>query len=372
MERRQGRLEMLAGFGELSPPSSGPAKLRQREAQELLLAGKPKVGRLADRRPHPSAQGRRGRLSPLRRSRQVGAGGDGGRRRRQLDLEHAREVRPRLRADALNGGCFRRQSPDFSCPSDAGGGYGAARKRRQSIPSFRMRARRVWGLIASFRAAPKGPSIRPKDSRSAVSIWRAIAPSSVGSEGASGAAGRGSVRDGRVRAGAPAPSAFTTSSRRPSPRMAARSMTAASSRTLPGQGYAAQQRQVCGCRQRAARAPSRAPARAREVRGERRDVLGALAQRRQTDGEDADAVPEVLAEPALLRPSSGRSRCVAATIRTSTVSELVPADALERAVLEDAQQAHLRGERAARRSRRGTACRRRRARTSPCASRSRR
>ena len=48
------------------------------------------------------------------------------------------------------------------------------------------------------------------------------------------------------------------------------------------------------------------------------NVLAPLAQRRQHDGKNGDAIPQILAE----RPSAtmaAKSRCVAATIRTSTL-----------------------------------------------------
>ena len=116
-----------------------------------------------------------------------------------------------------------------------------------------------------------------------------------------------------------------------------------------------QRRRAEARRRRAARSGARA-------RGCPRAARAAAADR---IGNTRDPVPEVLAERALARPSSRRSRCVAATMRTSTVHRALAADALERAVLQHAQQAHLRRRAAARRSRRGTASRRRRARTSP-------
>ena len=61
-----------------------------------------------------------------------------------------------------------------------------------------------------------------------------------------------------------------------------------------------------------------------EVLGQQRNVLAALAQRRQRDGEDVEAVVEVLAEPALARRSASRSRLVAAMTRTSTGISCVP------------------------------------------------
>ena len=70
----------------------------------------------------------------------------------------------------------------------------------------------------------------------------------------------------------------------------------------------------------------------------------ALAQRRQVDREDRDPVPEVLAEAAL-----GDHR-VQVAMRGGDdahvdVERLAAADALEAAVLQDAQQPHLRRQR---------------------------
>ena len=57
---------------------------------------------------------------------------------------------------------------------------------------------------------------------------------------------------------------------------------------------------------------------AEEVLDEERDVLAALAQRRRGDGDDVEAVVEVLAEAPARCTSARRSRLVAATMRTST------------------------------------------------------
>jgi hypothetical protein len=71
-------------------------------------------------------------------------------------------------------------------------------------------------------------------------------------------------------------------------------------------------------------------------------VIGPLAQRREVDREDADPVPEVLAEAAggdhvLEVAVGGRDQAHVDAAR------LLAADSLECAVLEDAQEAHLRG-----------------------------
>jgi hypothetical protein len=57
---------------------------------------------------------------------------------------------------------------------------------------------------------------------------------------------------------------------------------------------------------------------AEEVAGQDRDVLDALAQRRQRQVDDVDAVVQVLAELAG-RDHAARSRLVAAMMRTSTL-----------------------------------------------------
>ena len=89
-----------------------------------------------------------------------------------------------------------------------------------------------------------------------------------------------------------------------------------------------------------------APARGREVRRERGDVLArARAAAAARIGNTLMRYQRSSRNVALARPSPARSRCVAATMRTSTVSVFVPADALERAVLQHAQQPHLRRER---------------------------
>ena len=94
----------------------------------------------------------------------------------------------------------------------------------------------------------------------------------------------------------------------------------------------------------------------------------ALAQRRQRDLDDVEPVVEVLAELPCRRPSSrGRGGSRRST-RTSTRSARLAADRVELALLQHAQQLGLERRAACRRSRRGRACRRRRARTGPSAS----
>ena len=90
-----------------------------------------------------------------------------------------------------------------------------------------------------------------------------------------------------------------------------------------------------------------------------------MSSRRSRSGgtrhrDDVEPVVEVLAEAAASRPRRARSRLVAATMRTSTVRVLPPPpSALDLALLQHAQQLHLHVAARSRRSRRGTACRRR-------------
>jgi len=75
--------------------------------------------------------------------------------------------------------------------------------------------------------------------------------------------------------------------------------------------------------------------------GQERDILAALAQGRDGDGHDVEAVIEVLAEGALLEGGRGGPGWWPATMRTSMWRVLFAAQALELALLEDAQQFHL-------------------------------
>ena len=92
------------------------------------------------------------------------------------------------------------------------------------------------GLIPRSVAAPRGPSIRPPVRVRACSMCRAMAMSRDTSA-AAGLAGLGDFGVGSPR-GASAdrwPRARSTARPSPPPKIAARSMTAANSRTLPGQ-----------------------------------------------------------------------------------------------------------------------------------------
>ena len=63
-----------------------------------------------------------------------------------------------------------------------------------------------------------------------------------------------------------------------------------------------------------------------EVLGKQLDVAAALAQRRQLDGEDAQAIEQVLAELAFVDRGLSGSRLVAAITRTSTGDLALTAD----------------------------------------------
>ena len=76
-------------------------------------------------------------------------------------------------------------------------------------------------------------------------------------------------------------------------------MTFSSSRTLPGQSYAIS-RSIAVGREDQARLAALLAELVEEVLHEQRDVVLALAQRRQLHGDDVQAVEQVLAEPALL------------------------------------------------------------------------
>ena len=75
---------------------------------------------------------------------------------------------------------------------------------------------------------------------------------------------------------------------------------------------------------------------------EQRDVLAPLAQRRQLDREHVQPVEQVLAQLAAVDRLLADSTLVAAITRTSTDMFLPPAEAAEDALLQHAQQLHLR------------------------------
>lgn len=66
------------------------------------------------------------------------------------------------------------------------------------IPSFRMRDRKVWGLIPSALAAPNGPSMRPCERRRASWMWFTIAASSVGPGAENGVMGGAGAATGII------------------------------------------------------------------------------------------------------------------------------------------------------------------------------
>ena len=86
--------------------------------------------------------------------------------------------------------------------------------------------------------------------------------------------------------------------------------------------------------------PCRRSSASQDVLGQRRDVLGAVAERRDDDPGDVEAVEQVLAEPAggdLLRQVAVGGRDDAGV----GAEGLGPADALELALLEDAEDLGL-------------------------------
>ena len=154
----------------------------------------------------------------------------------------------------------------------------------------------------------------------------------------------------------------------PSQAMNARSTTLRSSRTLPGHA----------CDMRMLERGVVHPGDALVVLGvelldeagdEERDVLAPLAQRRHREGEDVEAVVEVLAERAPSFTAVTGSLLVAATTRTSTRDLGLAAEAAEGAAPRGRGGTWPGCRAASRRSRRGRGCRRGRARSSPRAGR---
>ena len=97
-----------------------------------------------------------------------------------LHLVHVHALRGRARCQQHHGG--HEQNASQQCPPSARpdlhhtrgpiGTRAHERKRRQSSPSLRMRARSVCGFTPSSAAAPPPPSIRPRVRASAASMWR--------------------------------------------------------------------------------------------------------------------------------------------------------------------------------------------------------
>ena len=128
---------------------------------------------------------------------------------------------------------------------------------------------------------------------------------------------------------------------------------------VPGPGVAQQRaRAPRGVEPRLERAGSRSNSR-EEVVDEQRDVLAPLAQRRQLRRGPRSAGSRGPRGSALAVGRARRSRLVAATTRTSTaIGRARRRRAGTRRALEHAQELGLQRRRHARRSRRGTACRR--------------
>ena len=140
-----------------------------------------------------------------------------------------------------------------------------------------------------------------------------------------------------------------------------RSTQLRSSRTLPGQGWAASAASAAGVKRFGAERGAGRRSR-QEVLGEQRDVPAALAQRRHVQRDHREPVEEVLAE------APGGDQVLEVAVGGGDhphvdAHRLAAADPLEALALEHPQQLGLRARAACRRSRRGTACRRRPART---------
>ncbi len=123
----------------------------------------------------------------------------------------------------------------------------------------------------------------------------------------------------------------------------ARSMTFSSSRTLPGQSYSRSRSSASGVEFEIAAAVL-LPVLLEEVLHQQRDVVLALAQRRQVHGDDVQPVVEVLAEAALVdhRAQVDVGRRDDAHV---DLDRLDAAEAHELALLDHAQQLGLRLER---------------------------
>ena len=138
-----------------------------------------------------------------------------------------------------------------------------------------------------------------------------------------------------------------------------------SSRTLPGQGWATSTSSASGVSSFGRRPYSAARA-GHEVAGQERDVLAPLAQRRHVEGDDVQAEVEVLAEgpPAdlLLEVLVGGGDHPHVDGHRGRA-----AHRLDLLLLEGAQDLGLGLRGSCPRPRRGTGCRRRPARTCPCA-----
>ena len=119
-----------------------------------------------------------------------------------------------------------------------------------------------------------------------------------------------------------------------------------SSRTLPGKAVG-RERVRCASSVDATCRGDRWPAAAsaRKCRASSGNVLAARAQRRERERHHVEPIVEVGPERARSWQASTRSRLVAATTRTSTLMRLVAADALDLALLQDAQQLGLHGQR---------------------------
>ena len=136
------------------------------------------------------------------------------------------------------------------------------------------------------------------------------------------------------------------------------SIAFSSSRTLPGHCCSRKQphRLDADARYVAVHAGARTCEGSGRRAAECRRAARAAAARESTTTLSGSRDPRGTCRP---RSCSSRSALVAAMTRTSTRDGLVGADALDLAFLQHAQQLHLQPAAAGRRSRRGTACRRR-------------
>ena len=150
----------------------------------------------------------------------------------------------------------------------------------------------------------------------------------------------------------------------------ARSTHCRSCRTLPGHGCAFSQRAAAARdRQRLALVDLRRPL--QESRAEDGDVVGPLAERRQVNRHQVDAVEQVFAELARAtpcRPAAGWSRRRRARRLHGAGSSPAPRRCGPAARAASSPATADRG----RRSRRGRSCRRAPSRTGPCGRRARR
>ena len=241
--------------------------------------------------------------------------------------------------------------------------------RRRTPPDARRWLVYSWSLYWILRGLmPR--IVRRLRRRAAARLERlqdrvALEVGDASSRGSADGVARASARHRRRAGAAPrcaAPSQSTT----------ARSIAFSSSRTLPGQRVAAERARARRRRSRRCACRSRRAKRRRKNAGERGDVARAVAERRDLERDDVEAVVEVLAEAALARCAGCRSRFVAAMMRTSTLSVSLPPTRSNVRSCRKRRSFTCVAAAGSRRSRRGRACRRRPARSGPRGARPRR